>query len=195
MPGYTDLTDFELATLLKEGDRAAFTEIYNRFALILLNHAYNKLRNREEARDVVHEAFSIIWVKRDLINLETNIGGYLFTIIRNTTLNQLLQKKVKDKYLVSIERFSYEPIVQTDYLLRERELKLSIEKEIAALPPKMRKVFELSRKSYLNHKQISNTLDISEQTVSKHITNALKILRFKLHGFSELIVIIIFSLF
>ncbi|MNL67317.1 RNA polymerase sigma factor [compost metagenome] len=55
-----------------------------------------------------------------------------------------------------------------------------IEKEIAALPQKMREVFELSRKQNLSHKEIAEQLGISEQTVSKQVTNALKILKTKL---------------
>jgi len=48
------------------------------------------------------------------------------------------------------------------------------------LPPKMREVFELSRKEHLNHREIAWKLEISEQTVSKQITNALRILKLKI---------------
>jgi len=44
----------------------------------------------------------------------------------------------------------------------------------------MREVFEYSRKEYLSHKEIAVKLHISEQTVSKQITNALRILKLKL---------------
>jgi RNA polymerase sigma-70 factor (ECF subfamily) len=55
-----------------------------------------------------------------------------------------------------------------------------IEKEIAALPPKMREVFELSRKANLNYREISEKLNISDNTVKKQMSNALKILRSRL---------------
>jgi RNA polymerase sigma-70 factor (ECF subfamily) len=55
-----------------------------------------------------------------------------------------------------------------------------IEKEVAALPAKMRIVFELSRKANLTHREIAGQLDISEETVKKHIHHALKQLRVKL---------------
>jgi len=48
------------------------------------------------------------------------------------------------------------------------------------LPPKMKTVFELSRKANLSHKEIATQLDLSESTVKKHVNNALKILRGKL---------------
>ncbi len=55
-----------------------------------------------------------------------------------------------------------------------------IEKEIGALPPKMREVFELSRKENLSHKEIAEKLNLSEKTVKKQVNNSLKILRSKL---------------
>jgi hypothetical protein len=51
MEALNNLSDAELVDLLKLGDRAAYTEIYDRYIFVLLNHAYNKTRNREEAKD------------------------------------------------------------------------------------------------------------------------------------------------
>jgi len=58
------------------------------------------------------------------------------------------------------------------------------------LPPKMREIFELSRKEYLSHKEIAEKLGISEQTVSKQVSNALKILRTKLGFFAYLAILL-----
>jgi len=44
----------------------------------------------------------------------------------------------------------------------------------------MREVFLLSREENLSHKEIAEQLGISEQTVSKQISNALKVLRYKM---------------
>jgi len=57
------------------------------------------------------------------------------------------------------------------------------------LPPKMRTVFELSRKEGLSHKEIAEQLNITEQSVRSHIKGALKILRPRL-GFIILSVFI-----
>jgi len=55
-----------------------------------------------------------------------------------------------------------------------------IEKEIQALPSKMRQIFELSRKQYLSYKEIAEQLEISEHTVKSQVSNALRILKLKL---------------
>ena len=64
-------------------------------------------------------------------------------------------------------------------LLREIVLRI-IENEIANMPGKMREIFELSRKSHLSHREIAETLGISEKTVKNQVNNALKILRTRL---------------
>ncbi|MVT41838.1 hypothetical protein GO495_14705 [Chitinophaga oryziterrae] len=41
----------------------------------------------------------------------------------------------------------------------------------------MRAVFELGRKAYLNHKEIAEKANISEETVKRQISYSIKILR------------------
>jgi RNA polymerase sigma-70 factor (family 1) len=177
---FSDLSDSELVKLLQSGSSAAFEEIYGRYSAILLNHAYNKTRNREEAKDIVHEVFAALWKNHKDINPDSNLPGYLYTCVRNIFLNQVARGHAQSKYLESIREFSMYDQVIADYQVRERQLLAIINAEIANLPSKMGEVFKLSRNEYLTHKQIAERLSISEQTVSKHITNALKILRVKL---------------
>ena len=177
---YKSLSDPELVALLQLGDCAAYKEIYKRYSVILINHAYNKTRNREEAKDVVHDVFTALWANHENIDPENNLAGYLYTCVRNVFFNQVARNNVQAKYMASIKEFSLSGSVITDHLVRERQLMEIINKEIEKLPPKMGEVFKLCRNEYLTHKQIAERLNISEQTVSKHITNALKILRVKL---------------
>src|ERR1700712_2801385 len=190
MIAYSDLSDPELIALLQTGDSVAYKQIYDRYAVVLLNHAYNKTRDREEAKDIVHEVFASLWANYQSFNANNNLSGYLYTCVRNVFLNQVARNVVQSKYLASLNQFSANGQVITDYLVRERQFLDIINKEIASLPPKMGEVFKLSRNEYLTHKQIAEKLEISEQTVSKHVTNALKILRVKLGVFVYLLWII-----
>ena len=187
---YQQFTDQELTDLLKSGDQQAYTEIYDRYIFILLNHTYNKTRNREGAKDIVHEVFAKLWANREQLQITNSLAGFLYTSARNIVLNQVTRKEVEGKYFDSILKFSEQPQTITDHRIRENQLIAIIEKEIAELPSKMREVFELSRKQYLSHREIAEQLDISEQTVSKHITNALKILRVRLGILAFLLYII-----
>ncbi|TCD03945.1 RNA polymerase sigma factor [Pedobacter psychroterrae] len=180
MADYGFLTDAELVDLLESGDRSAFSEIYNRYKFVLHNHAWNKVRNKEEAQDTIQEVFTMLWLKRESISIGNNLPGYLYSCVRNHILNVIVRKDVQNKYISSIQQFSESAPVVTDHRVRESMLKALIDKEIAGLPPRMREVFELSRNQHLSHKEIAAIMGTTEQTVKKQVTKALKILRTKL---------------
>jgi RNA polymerase sigma-70 factor (family 1) len=177
---YSSYSDADLTQMLKEGDRIAFTEIYNRYKLVLQNHAWNKTRSTIDTQDAIQEVFSNLWKKRENIQIDSNLSGYLYTSVRNHILNLFAKKQVQDKYINSIQQFSFQKTALTDYRVRESMLRDAIEKEIAELPPRMREVFELSRKQHLSHKEIAVIMGTTEQTVKKQVSNALKHLRTKL---------------
>jgi len=180
MYAYQSFTDQTLLTLLRQGDKEAYTVIYDRYKNLLYNHAYRKLGDPEEVKDVLQELFTNLWNKRADIPVAANLSGYLYAGIRNRVLNLLSHKEVENKYLTSIQRVTPEEDYSTDLAIREKEMADLIQKEIDQLPPKMREVFLLSRKENLSHQEIAGQLSISEQTVAKQVTNALRILRVRL---------------
>ena len=84
------------------------------------------------------------------------------------------------KYINSFKAFHETGTCITDYAIREKQLASIIEREIDALPPRMREIFILSRRANLSHKQIAQQLDLSELTVKTQVKHALKILRTRL---------------
>jgi RNA polymerase sigma-70 factor (family 1) len=180
MTNYNALTDHELASLLKEGNYAAYVEIYNRYHAALYIHAFKRLQVKEDSKDIIQELFTNLWLKREDLTLTGHLSGYLYTAVRNRIFDLLAKNRLKVSYIESIQKFANNGDICTDHLVRQNLLKDIIEKEIQALPPRTREIFELSRKRYFTHKQIAEQLDISEQTVKSTVNNALKILRAKL---------------
>lgn len=170
-------TDAVLLARLKVGDQDAFYEIYDRYSLTLLNHAQKKLRQREEARDIVQGVFAMLWQKRATLGKVRNLSAFLYASVRNAVLNRFAHREVKDRYHRSMAEFQKVYPHDADHLIREKQLKEAIEQEIRGMPRRMQEVFELSRKEYLSHQEIAERLGISERTVASHITHALKILR------------------
>ena len=185
---YNKYTDFELLDLFKDGDRLAYEEIYLRYWSLLFRHGRKMLRNDDEAKDLVQDVFSVLWMNGKDLVLKTNFSAYLYSVLRYKIFDLIDKNKVRTDYLNSLENFIEENSYSSDYLVREKQMEALIEQEINALPEKMRKVFELSRKSNMPYKEIAKTLDITNNTVKKQINNALRILRTKLG-------VIIFTLF
>jgi RNA polymerase sigma-70 factor (family 1) len=186
-PLVNTLPDQQLLQLLSEGNQLAYAEIYDRYKGLLFIHAYKRLNNQEEAEDVIHDLFAVLWKKRAEITINTELAGYLYTAVRNRVFKIIAHKQIESDYFASIKYSINEGYCITDHQVRSNELAKIIESEISALPPKMREIFILSRQKNLSHKEIANKLNISEQTVSKQITNALKTLRIRLGLFAYLI--------
>lgn len=180
MTDYRTYSDIHLSVLLMKGDHAAFNEIHKRYYPLLYHHAYKRLPNEEDVKDILQELFAALWNNREALVFTTGLAAYLYTAVRNRIINVFSKQKVRHVYAQSLQKYLEEGENVTDMKLREKELIALVEKEIAALPPRMREVFVLSRNAHLSHHEIAELLETSPQTVRKQIQNALRILRAKL---------------
>lgn len=179
---FSALTDEELLSLLQNGEEDAFTEIFNRYNKLLYSHVFNKLRDGQEAKDVVQDVFIKLWEKRSQIE-SGNLAGYLFTMARNRILNIVSHDRIVADYKAFLQRQPAAGIGHPDHLAQRKELETIIESEIAMLPPRMREVFMLSRKAWLSNKEIAVKLGLSEHTVADQIKKSLHRLRIKIATF------------
>ena len=190
MSNYRSLTDNELFGLIQSGDKYAFEEIYERFNGLLYIYACKLVSDREDARDIVQEIFVYLWSNPNIKN-KSQLSAYLYTAVRYKVFDWLDKNKSKSNYLLSLENFIEQGNCITDDYIREREFASIIEKEVSLLPPKMRQIFEMSRQQHLSQKEIAELLHLSDKTVKKQMSNALKVLRLKLTSFISLAIILL----
>jgi len=79
--------------------------------------------------------------------------------------------------LESLGNYFEENYELADVNFNVRELARIIEEEIEKMPPKMREIFELSRKKHLSHREIAVKLNLSDHTVRNQIKRALIMLK------------------
>jgi RNA polymerase sigma-70 factor (ECF subfamily) len=188
MAAYSKYSDVDILLLLKSGDHLAYTEIYDRYNGPLYIFAYRRLKNREEAKDLIHELFLKLWADRENIAERFTLAAYLYTALKNRIINLITHQKVSTRYIESFNTYLTNlSNNNTDFLIRQKKLQEVIESEIANLNPRTRKVFELSRKTNMSRKEIAEELGIAEETVKSHIHTALKILRVKLGNLYTLV--------
>lgn len=191
MPEYKKLSDQELLVLIKEEDHLAYEEVYHRYYFLLFTHAYKKVNRADEAKDVIQDVFTKLWSNRNNLSA-ANLAGYLYTAVRNKVFDLYAHERVKLNYVQSFQNYiTNHHINPADHLIREKQLVSAIDQEIEQLPPKMRRIFELSRKENLSHSEIAQQLKTSENNVSKHVNNAIRILKLKLGVISILYLFII----
>jgi RNA polymerase sigma-70 factor (family 1) len=183
----TTLNDQQLLLSLKDGNTEAYNEIFNRYWKKLYAIAYNRLRSKEAAEDVVQDILSSLWVRRTELEID-NLSHYLGTAIRYAIFRQINKSVEKIKWradeVISEGTFTEPTILQ---LMDYQILKKYLEQEVNKLPEKCQIVFKYSREQHLTNKTIAEMLNLSEKTIEAHITKALKYLKLALKSFSILI--------
>lgn len=180
MPIYSKCTDKELVSLLESGNQAAFKEIYDRYNGLLFAYAYKRLQVEDEAKDVIQEVFIGLWENRERFILKTYLSGFLYKSVLNKILNIWKHKRVIRHHVLSQSLEVDVDSKETDFLIREKDIIALVEKEIAAMPPRMREIYELKYRQYRSVKQIASDLNISENTVATQLQRAAAHLKGKL---------------
>lgn len=174
------IEEIELLQELQEGNAIAFQKLYNNYFALLYLHATRKLQDREAAKDIVHDLFTSIWQNRYTLSIQGEISAYLYSAIRYRVIDYIAKEQSKTNYLASLPPITAHHTGDTDYSLREKLLQEQIEHVLDKLSPRVREVFELSRKHYLSHKDIAKRLNLSEHSVRSYMKEALRLLRSKL---------------
>jgi RNA polymerase sigma-70 factor (ECF subfamily) len=167
----------ELLTLLRDGDEAAFTQIYNLYWKKCFFASAQKLQNLAEAEELVQDIFLDLWKRREELNVTTCLSAYLSGCIKYKVINLLAKKQLASKYVQHAITTGNLSDFSTEQDLRLHELKHQLLKETSRLPEKCRIVFQMSREEGFSQKQIAHQLNISEKTVESHLSKALRNLR------------------
>lgn len=180
MLDYKDLNDTALAEKFRLGDDAAFREIYIRYDKLLFIFALRKLEDRDEAMDVVQDIFMWVLRNREKFAVNTSLSSYLYKSVLHKILDIFRHQKTIRRYIDQGEHYIEVDSQETDYLIREKQVMEMIDREIAAMPPRMREVYMLKHMQHLNSAQIAEQLGISEHTVLVHLQRGSKQMRDKL---------------
>ncbi len=174
----TNKSDKELLKLLQKGDKIAFYNIYERYCKRLYGFVLRYIKVEADADEIVQDVFLKIWDSRSKINTYLSFESFLFTIAYNTTIS-LLRKRVSEKkyleHLKSIQEINEAPdLIDEIYF---NELNIRIKSLLDKVTPRQKEIFQLSRNEGLSHEEISQKLDISVNTVKKHMANTLAFLK------------------
>jgi RNA polymerase sigma-70 factor (ECF subfamily) len=168
----------ELILLIQKDDRVAFYHIYERYSKRLFGFVLRYIKQKEDAEEIVQEVFVKIWESRNKIDAYSSFESFLFTIAYNTTIS-LLRKRSSEKiyleYLKSLQQCANSPDLIDE--IQYNELNNRVQTLLNELTPRQKEIFQLSREDGLSHDEIAKKLDISVNTVKKHMGNTLAFLK------------------
>ena len=172
-----ELPESELIKRCIRNNRNAQKVLYYRYCNAMFSTAYRIVNDREEANDVLQDAF--IQIFRDLKNFrnESTVGSWMKTIVIRAALKRLHN------------RLEFQSVDDPSiYLLPEHFIHLDseyLEKAIMSLPVGYRTVFLLVEVEGYSHKEVGKMLDISEGTSKSQLSRAKKMLREIITGKTE----------
>lgn len=181
MKRYIQYDDNELLYLLTQNDKAAFTELYNRYWQKLYALAYNRLKETQTAEDIVHDVMVGLWASREKINIDL-LENYLATATKYAVLGKFRKKERERKFRNSLQQTQVIELSIEDKLQYKKILEV-IKNEVEHLPERCRLIFKCSREEGKPVKQIAQELNLSPKTVENQLTKAMKQLRLATKSF------------
>ncbi len=175
---------------LRTGDERAFEQVFRRFVSPLCSFAYTYVHSRDESEEIVQNLFCWIWEQRFTLEMPRGMRPYLFSAVRNRSLNALRNSRVElalhDRLSRESDRNALAKTPKgTDANLLANDLSAKLAVVVAAMPTRCREVFTLLRDQQLSHAEVSEILGISTKTVEIHMTRALRTLRIELGPWIE----------
>jgi RNA polymerase sigma-70 factor (ECF subfamily) len=176
--------DALLASRIRSGDAEALGELYDRYASVAVATAQRVVGGRDEAEDVVHDAFVAVWKKIDRFDAERgSLRGWLMTVVRNRAIDRVRARRttvdVDDADERSLLRTGPNPT--SDDALRAAAAG-DLRSALAALPDEQRRSVELAYFEGYTYREVAELTGVPAGTANGRLRLALAKLRDSLSG-------------
>jgi RNA polymerase sigma-70 factor (ECF subfamily) len=176
-----EASDLDLMARVASLDRAAFGQIYDRYAGLLFSVALRVLRHDKDAEDVVQEVFVQIWNKA--ASYDSSLGqpsSWFITMVRHRAIDRL--RSVRRHYEV-VHEISEAPDIgandSTTWLpeVEGAERSLAVKSALQKLPAEQRESIEFAFFGGLTHEEIAVRLHQPLGTIKARIRRGMLRLR------------------
>jgi len=156
----------------KEGKRYYQEILYRRFAPVMYGVCLSYAKDREQARDILHDAFLKIFRNIDTYKKQGSFEGWIRRIVTNTAIDHT-RKKSKTFQFITNEIPDTEDTEEEKPDIGLNELL----EQVARLPEGARMVFNLYTLEGMSHYEIAEKLNISVGTSKSQFSRAKRMLQ------------------
>lgn len=176
-----DPSDEELSTRVAQGDAAAFDTLAGRHMERAFRVAYRLAGQREDAEDLVQEAFVRVLERIDTFDPGRSFAPWFYRILTNLALNQRRAGHLRrtQPLPVSVQGSTLSPARQAE----QAEVRERLGAALARLPETQQDIVKLFELEGFSGQEIAGMLDLPAGTVRWHLHEARKALRQALNVF------------
>jgi RNA polymerase sigma-70 factor (ECF subfamily) len=178
--------DARLADRIRAGHTEALGELYDAYASTALATALRVLGDREEAEDVVHDAFVAVWRKIDRFDADRgSLRAWLMTVVRNRAIDRIRARRPKMDLDDADERSLLRtgPNPTWEDTLRNTSA-VEVRAAMAELPDEQRRAVELAYFEGYTYREVAEVTGVPPGTANGRLRLALAKLRDALTGTS-----------
>ncbi len=172
------LSETVLLRNIRRGDVKAFEQVFRQYYVPLYFYALSIINKKEIAEEIVQDLFYVWWKDREKIQIKHSLKSYLYTAIRNKSLQYIEHDNVRERYkqrLLAAESEIQNPSPQQ--VLEQKELEYILDSTLKKLPERRLRIFKLHRFEGKKYKEIAETLSLSVKTIEAEMSKAYQVLR------------------
>lgn len=173
-----------------DGNELAFDLLYEKYWATTYAAAYKRLKDTDQAKDIVQEIFIHIWTKKETLAIK-NVPAYLNIAVRNKVFKTLAKQSHTHPFFEVLDNLPA-TYLQADSNLIWKEFFKSYEALLNTLPQQRRTIFQLRFQDDKSTGDIAEQLGISRKTVQNQLSLAFD--QLKLSVIHLLTILIIFTI-
>ncbi|PQV48184.1 RNA polymerase sigma-70 factor (ECF subfamily) [Jejuia pallidilutea] len=158
----------------------AFKDLLDLYQERLYWHIRKIVITHDNTSDVLQNTFIKIFKGIDKFKEKSTLHTWMYRIAYNESLRFLEQNKIKNSVSIDENNNSYIKNLTQDSFFNGNEIQLRLNKAISELTNKQKRVFQMKYFDDLSFKDISDILNISENTLKSSYYSAVKIIEKKI---------------
>ncbi|ESA34551.1 rna sigma-24 ecf subfamily [Leptolyngbya sp. Heron Island J] len=169
----------ELIRRMVQGDQAALSQLYDRYARVMYGLAFKILGSVEEAEEVVLDVFAKAWRTAARYDASrSRVDSWLFLMTRSRSLDRLRQRQRQTKVVEAAKNTAQVSSFDVpDDVLLITERRTVVTQALAELPNEQRLVIELAYYKGFSQSEIAKQTGLALGTVKTRIRLGLRKLK------------------
>lgn len=163
--------------MIRQGDAAAFTVLYDRYRGQLYGYVLNLCGSQDVAMDAVQEIYMQVWLRSETLDPERSLKSYLFRSARNYVLDYLKKAVHQQAFRQYFMHAFAEGAASSEHLLYTKQLETIKNNAVSRLPAQRQLIYTMSKVDGLSNKEIADMLGISINTVRDQLVKASRFVR------------------